>query len=156
MSMRPENFAERLISGMSEAIVYADATGTIEVWNDGAVRLFGHTASEAIGQSLDLIIPANLRERHWTGFHETMRTGQSRYADGQLLSVPALRKDGARISVEFTIVPFTGDGGEMIGIAAIMRDGTARFEEMRALRREIATLKESGARSGEAGKAGAP
>jgi PAS domain-containing protein len=67
-----------------------------------------------------------------------MRTGQSRYGDGHILSVPALRKDGARISVEFTIVPFTDDSGQMIGIAAIMRDATARFEELRALRRQLA------------------
>jgi hypothetical protein len=67
-----------------------------------------------------------------------MRTGQSRYGDGQILSVPAARKDGARISVEFTIVPFTDDSGQMIGIAAIMRDATARFEELRALRCQLA------------------
>ena len=67
-----------------------------------------------------------------------MQTGQSRYGEGQLLSVPAGRKDGSRISVEFTIVPFTNSAGQMIGIAAIMRDATARFEEMRALRKELA------------------
>ena len=67
-----------------------------------------------------------------------MRTGQSRYGDGQLLSVQAVRKDGTRISVEFTIVPFTDDAGQMIGIAAIMRDATARFEELRALRKDLA------------------
>jgi len=82
--------------------------------------------------------PANLRERHWQGYSATMRTGETRYGDGQLLSVPALRKDGARISVEFSIVPFTDDAGHMLGIAAIMRDATARFEEVRALRRELA------------------
>ena len=67
-----------------------------------------------------------------------MRTGQTRYGDGQILSVPAIRKDGARISVEFTIVPFTDGSGQMVGIAAIMRDTTARFEELRALRRQLA------------------
>ena len=67
-----------------------------------------------------------------------MRTGQSRYGDGQILSVPAVRKDGTRVSVEFTIVPFSDDAGRMIGIAAIMRDATARFEELRALRRQLA------------------
>ena len=66
-----------------------------------------------------------------------MRTGQSRYGDGQTLSVPAVRKDGMRISVEFIIVPFTDDAGKMIGIAAIMRDATARFAELRALRKEL-------------------
>ena len=83
------------------------------------------------------MIPAGLRERHWQGFRTTMRTGRSRYEDGQVLSVPAVRKDGARISVEFIIVPFTNDSRQMIGIAAIIRDATARFEELRALRRQL-------------------
>ena len=69
-----------------------------------------------------------------------MRTGQTRYGDGQILAVPATRKDGTRISVEFTIVPFTGADGRMTGIAAIMRDATVRFEEMRALRKQLAAL----------------
>ncbi|HJU27438.1 MAG TPA: PAS domain S-box protein [Rhodanobacteraceae bacterium] len=135
----PQNFAESVIANMSDAVVYADAEGTIRVWNPGAVRIFGFTEAEALGQSLDIIIPSSLRERHWSGFHQTMATGQSRYAGGQLLSVPAIRKDGARISVEFIIVPFQ-QAGQMIGIAAIMRDATARFEEMRALRKELAAL----------------
>ena len=135
----PQNFAESVIANMSDAVVYADAEGTIRVWNPGAVRIFGFTEAEALGQSLDIIIPSSLRERHWNGFRQTMATGQSRYAGGQLLSVPAIRKDGARISVEFIIVPFQ-QAGQMIGIAAIMRDATARFEEMRALRKELAAL----------------
>jgi PAS domain S-box-containing protein len=119
---------------MSDALVYADADGAIRVWNRGAVRIFGFTEAEAVGQSLDIIIPANLRERHWRGYRETMRTGQTRYGDGQILSVPAVRKDGARISVEFTIVLFADINGQMTGIAAIMRDATKTFEELRALR----------------------
>src|SRR6516164_1093481 len=119
-------FAERLISGMSDAIVYADAEGVIRVWNRGATRIFGFAEAEALGRSLDIIIPENLRERHWQGYRATMRTGKTRYGDGQILSVPAMCKDGARISVEFTIVPFSDDSGQMVGIAAIMRDTTAR------------------------------
>jgi PAS domain S-box-containing protein len=139
-AMQPnlEHFAERLVSGMSEAVVYADADGVIRLWNRGAVRVFGFTETEALGRSLDIIIPEGLRPRHWDGYRVTMQTGQSHYEDGQLLSVPALRKDGVRISVEFTIVPFTDDSGRMTGIAAIMRDATARFEELRALRKEVA------------------
>jgi PAS domain S-box-containing protein len=138
MEPSPADFAERLVSGMSDAIIYADAEGVIRMWNRGATRIFGFAEAEALGRSLDLIIPKNLRERHWQGFHATMHTGQSRYGDGQILSVPAVRKDGTRVSVEFTIVPFTDDAGQMIGIAAIMRDATARFEELRALRRQLA------------------
>jgi PAS domain S-box-containing protein len=138
MEPYPAHFAERLVSGMSDAIVYADAEGVIRVWNRGATRVFGFAEAEAVGRSLDIIIPENLRERHWQGYRATMRTGQSRYGDGQILSVPAVRKDGTRVSVEFTIVPFSDDAGRMIGIAAIMRDATARFEELRALRRQLA------------------
>ena len=140
--MRPnlEHFADRLVAGMSDAIVYADADGTIRLWNRGATRIFGFAESEALGGSLYIIIPEGLRQRHWLGYRGTMQTGQSRYGDGQILSVPAVRKDGARISVEFTIVPFADDVGQMIGIAAIMRDATARFEELRALRRELAAI----------------
>ena len=138
MELYPAHFAERLVSDTADTIIYADAEGVIRVWNRGATRVFGFAESEAVGRSLDIIIPENLRERHWQGYRTTMRTGQSRYGDGQILSVPAVRKDGARISVEFTIVPFTNDAGEMIGIAAIMRDATARFEELRALRRQLA------------------
>ncbi|MGE0415476.1 MAG: PAS domain-containing protein [Acetobacteraceae bacterium] len=140
----PEAFARTLVAGMPDAIVHADAAGVIQVWNAGATRLFGFTAEEAIGRSLDIIIPEGLRDRHWTGYRDTMRTGQTRYGDGQVLSVPAIRKDGTRISVEFTIVPFAGEDGRMTGIAAIMRDATARFEELKALRRELASLKRPG------------
>jgi PAS domain S-box-containing protein len=133
-----EHFADRLVAGMSDAIVYADVEGVIRRWNGGATRIFGFTDTEAVGQSLDIIIPEGLRARHWHGYRTTIQTGQSRYGEGQLLSVPAVRKDGSRISVEFTIVPFANSGGQMTGIAAIMRDATARFEEMRALRKELA------------------
>jgi PAS domain S-box-containing protein len=138
MELDLAHFAGRLLSGMSDAVIYADAEGVIRLWNRGATRIFGFPQAEALGRPLDIIIPESLREQHWQGYRATMRTGQSRYGDGQILSVPAVRKDGARISVEFTIVPFTDDTGRMIGIAAIMRDATARFEELRTLRRQLA------------------
>jgi PAS domain S-box-containing protein len=138
-------FATVLVAGMSDALVYADADGTIRLWNRGAIRIFGFAEAEAIGQSLDIIIPASLRERHWQGYRETIRTGLTRYGDGQTLSVPAVRQDGTRISIEFTIVPFTDAAGQMIGIAAIMRDATRSFEELRALRKELAALRAASA-----------
>jgi PAS domain S-box-containing protein len=138
MQFDQRQFADRLFAGMSDAVIFADAEGKIRVWNQGATRIFGFAEADALGQSLDIIIPENLRERHWRGYDNTMQTGQSRYGAGDLLLVPAMRKDGKRISVEFTIVPFTDDAGQMIGIAAIMRDVTARFEELRALRKQLA------------------
>jgi PAS domain S-box-containing protein len=136
--IRAEQIAEALLSTRSDAVVAADSDGIIRFWNPGAERIFGHAAADAIGQSLDLIIPERLRQRHWDGYRHTMATGQSRYGEGEMLSVPALRRDGATISVEFTIVPLRSEGGEMTGIIAIMRDATKRFEEMRALRRKLA------------------
>jgi PAS domain S-box-containing protein len=135
--IRPELIAEALLSTRSDAIIAADRDGVIRFWNPGAERIFGHAAGDAIGQSLDLIIPERLRQRHWDGFRHTMETGRSRYGEGEMLSVPALRRDGATISVEFTIVPLKSDGGQMTSIIAIMRDVTKRFEEVRALRRKL-------------------
>ncbi|MDQ4061049.1 MAG: PAS domain S-box protein, partial [Pseudomonadota bacterium] len=94
---------ETVIRTIPDAVVYADAEGIIHFWNAGAERIFGFAAAEAVGQSLDIIIPVNLRARHWDGFRRVMATGESRYGEGDLLSVPGLRKDGTRISLEFTI-----------------------------------------------------
>ena len=137
------NFAATLIATMPDALIYADREGVIRVWNAGAARIFGYSDEEAVGQSLDLIVPSNLRKRHWDGYRETIRTGQTRYAEGQILSVPAVTKSGMRISVAFTIVPFMDDARMLTGIAAIMRDVTAQFEEMRALRKEVAALRQA-------------
>ena len=133
-----ERFCSTLIREMPDAVVYADGEGVIRFWNAGAERIFGFGAAEAVGKSLDIIIPQGLRARHWAGFEETMRTGDSRYGAGDLLAVPALRRDGTRLSIEFTILPFRDAAGRMLGIAAVLRDVTKRFEEMRDLRRQLA------------------
>lgn len=101
---------EAILSMRSDAIVAADDKGVIRFWNPGAERLFGYAAEEALGRSLDLIIPERLRQRHWDGFERVMATGESRYGEADLLAVPALRKNGATISVEFTVVPLRSDG----------------------------------------------
>jgi PAS domain S-box-containing protein len=139
--------AESLLASASDAIVVSDREGVIRVWNPGAERIFGHAAAEALGQSLDLIIPPNLRPRHWDGYRHVMETGRSQYDAGALLSVPGLRKDGERISLEFTIVPLASASGQVEGLAAVMRDVTARFNEVRELKRRLAAA-ETGATNG--------
>ncbi|MGC1408962.1 MAG: PAS domain S-box protein [Acetobacteraceae bacterium] len=134
MTFDLQQFAVALLKATSDAVVYADAEGQIRYWNAGAQRMFGYAADEALGRSLDIIIPASLRSRHWDGYTKTMRTGATRYGAGDILAVPAARKDGSRVSIEFTITPFRDASGAILGIAAIMRDVTVRFEEMRALR----------------------
>ena len=126
----------------ADAVVAADRSGIIRFWNPGATRIFGYAAAEALGQSLDLIIPARLRARHWEGYHGVMATGRSRYAAGDLLAVPALRKDGATISVEFTITPVTSTTGELAWLVAVMRDVTVKFEETKALRQKLRAFAE--------------
>jgi PAS domain S-box-containing protein len=136
--MTISNLADAILASESDAIVATDAGGLITFWNPGAARIFGYSEQDAIGRSLDLIIPENQRARHWDGFHQVMKTGTSRYGHGDVLAVPALRKQGDRISVEFTIVMLRDAGGRPSGMAAILRDVSARFEEMRTLRRALA------------------
>jgi PAS domain S-box-containing protein len=135
-----ELVAQAVLLTRSDAIIAADRDGIICFWNPGAERMFGHVSGEAVGRSLDLIIPERLRRRHWDGFRQTMETGRSRYGEGDLLSVPALRKDGTTISVEFTIVLLKSEPVGVRGIVAIMRDVSQRFEEMRQLRRKLAEV----------------
>jgi len=135
--MQAADIARALLDGEAEAVIACDADGIIRFWNAGAVRIFGFRADEAAGRSLDLIVPERLRARHWEGWRRTMATGTSRYSGGDMLSVPALRKDGAQISVEFTISPLRDASGRVTGLAAVLRDVTARFEELKTLRKLV-------------------
>lgn len=137
------NWSAEVVRHAPDAVVISDADGVIRFWNAGAEHLFGFTAGEALGRSLDLIIPENQRPRHWEGYRRVMATGESRYGRGDLLAVPGLRKDGSRVSLEFTIVPLRGSDGQMAGLGAILRDVTPRFEELRSLRRRVRELEGS-------------
>ena len=134
----PRVLARSLLSAASDAIIAADRDGIIRFWNKGAERIFQYAESEAIGRSLDLIIPERLRARHWSAWGNAMQTGRSRYGEGDVLAVPGTRRDGTRVSLEFTIVLLTDEAGGIGGVGAIMRDVTARFEELRGLRRKLA------------------
>jgi PAS domain S-box-containing protein len=138
MSEDLQSLGRAVLFTNSDAIVSADKDGVIRFWNPGAERVFGFTSGQAVGQSLDIIIPERLRKRHWDGYSRVMAGAESRYGNGDVLAVPALKADGTQISIEFTIVPLHGEGGVLAGFAAIMRDVTARFEETRALRRKLA------------------
>ena len=137
----PGGLIERLAIDSPDAVVFADAAGKIRFWNPSAARIFGFEQSEALGRTLDLIVPERQRARHWEGYDRVMAGGASRYGVGDVLAVPAMRKDGNRISIEFTVLPVRDAMGAMLGIAAFLRDITPRFEELRALRRELAALK---------------
>jgi PAS domain S-box-containing protein len=135
-----------VVNEAAEAIVVASPDGIIRLWNNGAARIFGYSAAEAVGQSLDLIIPEKLRERHWKGYRQTMASGYTRYGD-TLLSVPATHRDGRRLSIEFSVALLRNDAGQIVGISAIMREVTARRNAEKALRAKLAEL-ERGAGAG--------
>ena len=140
MELDDTRFCTRLVEDMADAVVYSDNAGIIRFWNHGAERIFGYSVREALGRPLDIIVPEKLRQRHWAGYAETMRTGNARYSANDMLAVPAIRKDGSRISVEFAILPFHDDAGRVIGIAAVVRDVTIRYEETKRLKTEISAL----------------
>ncbi|GEP05529.1 PAS domain-containing protein [Methylobacterium oxalidis] len=129
----------QIITAAGDAIVVSDVSGAITVWNPAAERIFGFSQEEALGRSLDLITPERQRQRHWDGYHKTMRTGVTRYGT-QVLRVPALHKDGRPLSIAFTVALLRGEDDQVTGIAAIIRDETSRWNEEREMRRRLADL----------------
>lgn len=140
--MKSEIELHQLVEAIGDAVIVADRNGAIALWNPAAERIFGFTETEALGQSLDLIIPERQREKHWNGYNQTMQTGQTRYAT-DILRVPALHKDGHRLSIAFTVALLYSAENEVTGIAAVVRDETTRFKEERDLRKRLEALEAS-------------
>ena len=130
---------KQLVEAIADAVIFADLSGAIRFWNPAAERLFGFTEAEALGSSLDLIVPERFRERHWAGYNKTMTTGQTRYAH-DVLRVPAVHKDGRPLSIAFTVGLLYDPQGNVTSILAVIRDETARFAEDRNLRVRLAEL----------------
>ena len=130
---------QRMVDDSPIAVIVADPEGVIRFWNAAATEVFGFTQSEALDQTLDLIVPEPQRARHWAGYQNVMQTGQTRYGRQQL-AVPAMRKDGSRISVEFHVVLLHDDAERLVGIAALLRDVTHRWQRERALTQRVREL----------------
>ncbi|WP_296942580.1 PAS domain-containing protein [uncultured Massilia sp.] len=135
---------EQLAHAMGDGLVVCDAAGTIVFWNAAATRIFGFTQEEALGTSLDLIIPQRQQQRHWDGYHQTMATGRTRYGS-DVLRVPALHKEGKPLSIAFTVALLQAPDGTVSAIAAVVRDDTARWSEERALRARVRELEAAAA-----------
>jgi PAS domain S-box-containing protein len=136
----PHDLAGRVLDGSPDAILICDPVGTVRHWNAAAERVFGFPRTDVIGVSMNLIIPERLRARHWAGWEATMRTGFSRYGDGQLLAVPALHKDGRQISIEFSIQLVKDAGGVIEWVVAVIRDVTERYRHEKAQRARLRLL----------------
>jgi PAS domain S-box-containing protein len=132
-----DRLLKQLVTDSPDAILISDREGIINFWNSGAEQMFGHSSAEAVGQTLDLIIPENLRGRHWEGYRQVMGSGATKYQTG-LLSSPGIRKDGSRVSLEFSIVLLRDEAGGMLGCASIMRDVTERWKNEKELKERLA------------------
>ena len=128
-----------LVASIGDAVIASDPAGSIILWSPAAERMFGHSESEAMGKSLDIIIPQRQQQRHWDGYNKTMETGQTRYGN-DVLRVPAVHKDGHTLSIAFTVAMLHSPDGKVSAIVAVVRDESARFAEDRALKKRLTEL----------------
>jgi PAS domain S-box-containing protein len=140
MPMKPILDLPAFVHAAGDAIIAAGADGRIIFWNPAATRIFGFSEVEALGQSLELIIPERFRARHWEGYRQVMESGKSKYA-ADVLRVPATAKDGRALSIAFTVTLLDASEGDRL-IAAIVRDETTRWNEERELKRRLAELEQ--------------
>ena len=140
MTSLPHDLAARILDGSPDAVLVCDRVGTVRYWNMAAERVFGFREAEAVGASMDLIIPERLRARHWAGWETAMKSGATRYGKGQLLAVPALHKDGRQISIEFSIQLLKNADHAVVWVVACIRDVTERYSREKALRVRLSAL----------------
>ena len=124
---------ESIVEQAPDPLIFADLEGKIGIWNAAAAQLFGHSKDEALGQSLDLIIPERFREQHWTGFDRALAEGDTKYR-GQILTTRSAHKDGTTMYLELAFAILKSPEGNVLGALAQARDATERFERERAAR----------------------
>ena len=122
-----------IVEQTADAIIYSNRQGMIERWNAAATTMFGYAAAEAIGQSLDLIIPEHLRAAHWRGFDAAMASGTTRL-HGRPTLTRAQHKSGSKLYVEMSFALVVDAADRVLGSVAIARDLTERMEQQRALK----------------------
>ena len=135
-----------LVASIGDAVIASDPAGAINLWSPAATRMFGYTEDEALGKSLDIIIPQRQQQRHWDGYNKTMETGITRYGN-DVLRVPAVHKDGHMLSIAFTVALLHSADGKVSSIVAVVRDESARFAEDRALRKRLTELEMAAAKA---------
>lgn len=140
MGLSEELKASLLVTLMeqgSDALIYADKEGIIQVWNHGAENIFGHAPAEAIGQSLDIIIPEKLRAAHWKGFHAALESNTMKYKD-QVMTTRAVHKDGSTRYVDLSFFMTHDDQGQPLGSLSLARNVTERYLQERELKKKLA------------------
>ena len=119
----------------SEAVIFADRGGVIRYWGRGAETIFGHSAPDALGQSLDLIIPERFRSAHWQAFDRAVESGRTKY-EGRTLTTRSARKDGSKLFVDLSFELVKDARDAVLGALATGRDCTARHLAERAQREQ--------------------
>lgn len=130
---------ENLSQHIGDAVVVSDVNEKIVLWNPAATRIFGFTEAEALGNTLDLIVPDRQLHRHNEGYSKSMKTGTTRYGSS-VLRVPAKHKDGHLLSIAFTVGMLFDENHQATGVVAVIRDETERFAQERALKKRLAEL----------------
>ena len=128
-----------IVEQMADALIYSDKEGVIRGWNAAAESLFGYAKSDAIGQSLDLIIPERLRDAHWAGFNRAMESGKTRLA-GHAAMTRSLTHSRGAIYVEMSFAVVCDEQGRVVGSVAVARDATQRRQHERELRERLESL----------------
>jgi len=137
--MNPTIDLDAFVRVAGDAIIATDKDGVIVFWNPAAEEMFGFVAEDALGKSLDLIIPEHFRRRHWDAYRQTMSSGKTKYGK-DVLRVPALHQDGYTLSIAVTIALLQSSTGDIEAIVAVVRDETQRWDEVRELRRRLLEL----------------
>ncbi len=140
----PDDLPTRILDGTPDAILICNREGIVRFWNAAAERVFGFRTDEALGASMNLIIPEPLRARHWVAWEAAMSTGTTHYGEGRLLAVPALHKDGRRISIEFSIQFIKDVDAQVTWVVAIIRDVTEHYVRDKAMRAQLAAAARDG------------
>ena len=133
------DLSQAVIEQVADAIIVADSEGRIRVWNAGARAVFGYAEREALGRSLDLIIPERFRSAHWTAFDRAIATGRTKHA-GEAMTTRSVTKDGTDLYVDISFALVKDAVGEVLGVVAVARDVTTRYTADRELRRRVAEL----------------
>jgi PAS domain S-box-containing protein len=128
--------SQDIMECMPEALIFSDLEGVIRIWNPGAQFIFGFAAAEAVGQSLDIIIPEHLRKAHWEGFHRAVSRGATSHGRRSIIT-RALQKNGRQLYVDMSFAVVKNQAGETIGSMAIARDATEKHLEEKSLRRQL-------------------
>jgi PAS domain S-box-containing protein len=140
MSLENQDFMYKwIVESTPDAVVFSDQDGIIRMWNKGAEAIFGYSAEEAVGETLDIIVPEKMRERHWEGYSRVMKTGETKYGK-DLLAVPGICKDGSRVSLEFSVALIRDEDGALLGVSAVIRDVSSRWLKEREMKERIAAL----------------